>query len=104
MTSFYLSVVLILLFSYFRSIQGRFGRRGTTALVDKAALVNKAPRWSSTGSQGLDHENHELKDKEVRPVASKKKPCKNSPEDTLLEHHPYGSGVFSLDPKGLQES
>lgn len=70
-----------------------FGKSPNTALVKKSSC-----RWSSTGVQGLDHNNVQ----EVNVVNSVKDAAPTKPsnhDDAFLEHHPYASGSFTIDPK-----
>jgi hypothetical protein len=112
MTSFYfhLGAVLVLLFTMFRPVQGAFGRRGSSeiakVLPSKTAPSAWGGGWSSTGMQGLDHTDKyndvDMDMDKVLSVASRKipriHPDIDYTQDTLLEHHPYASGSFTLHP------
>lgn len=72
-----------------------FGKTPDRALTKKP-VSSPRRRWSSTGVQGLSHENM---DEVVTVKAIKKKipqDDKSKEEgDAFLEHHPFASGVFS---------
>ena len=94
------SAVLLLLFMCFRPVQG-FGRRGSSSVSRVDPIADKERwSWSSTGVRGLDHseKKDEEESKMMERVVAVKRKSRRRPDSTLLEHHPYASGVFTLDP------
>ena len=82
-----------------------FGRTPETALLPstekKSSWGRQRRHWSSTGMEGLDHQQVD----EVLPVTVSNKKKNNVPkpqpsqeEEHRFEHHPYASGSFALDP------
>ena len=103
-TSFHFGFVLLLLSSFsYQTVQGGYYRRGSSALVPKTKLPEdkeKTPHWSSTGMQGLDQGMEEDERLNTIPVSKKrtrKVDLATDPKATVLEHHPFASGVFTLD-------
>jgi hypothetical protein len=104
-TSFRFGCVLLLLSSFcYQTVQGGYFRRGSAALGPKTKLpeaTGKTLHWSSTGMQGLDQGVEEHEQLNAIPVSKKrtrKVDLATDPSATLLEHHPFGSGVFTLNP------
>lgn len=85
-----------------RPVLTGYSRRGGVSPPSSTITSQQHQHWSSTGSQGLDH-----KTEEVKPVAVKRSSTK-SPEDidhpsrAFIEHHPYASGTFSMEPEYLR--
>lgn len=91
-----LSTLAILLFLLPRPVHG-FGRRGPPASEpDVTKNVDKG-RWSSTGARGLDR-TAPIETKETVKASRKSPDDIDHPDRAFLEHHPYASGVFTMDP------
>lgn len=97
----FLSVLAILLFLFPRPVRG-FGRRGSSNAAEaKPKSIAREEHWSSTGSRGLDHNAPE--DEKVLPVKNKSPDDIDHPYRAWFEHHPYGSGVFTMDAKFYED-
>jgi hypothetical protein len=96
----------LLLLLVLHSTIASFGRRGSDSPVKKDLPPAAAGHWSSTGFSGLDHETHERKIQDVKRVKKTSSTSTKAAQDIhhdhpdyhFLEHHPYASGVFTLDP------
>jgi hypothetical protein len=89
-----------------RSIES-FGRRGADSVVQKDP--SSAEHMSFTGCSGLDQEDHEAPECKIQVVKHVKNVKKTTftstkaiddidqPDRAFMEHHPYASGVFTID-------
>ena len=87
---------LLLISSLTHSVLAGFGKTPDLALKPYAGRRRK---WSSTGMEGLDHSVSEVA--EVKIVNQTKKDAlgpSKSERQHPLEHHPFASGVFTMDP------
>lgn len=114
---------LLLVFAVFffwlpRPVRSSFGRRGSSQSSPSSSWGRRgsSSSSSSSGLQGLDHSGGRADDTDleavvpVKAVSSKRRvvsgqeeavpsPSPASDGDPWgLEHHPYASGVFTLDP------
>jgi len=104
------AVFLFLLFPI-RPVSTLFGRRsGAAATVQQQVppqQQQETVHWSSTGASGLDHRAVKVVNSKNNNSKKKKSPSNpqrrrvddiDHPSRAFLEHHPYASGVFALDP------
>jgi len=85
---------LVVAASMIRPVIAGFGRTPEAALKPTTSSGKRHRRhWSSTGMDGLDHSQ---KTAAVSKVKVSSRPKKE--EDHHLEHHPFASGVFTIDP------
>jgi hypothetical protein len=94
-TSYIFAAAVLLI----HSAEAGFGKTPDIALVTKA---KSRCRFSVTGMQGLDHNYVQEVVVAVKPEKETDLKKQSHRDEAFLEHHPYASGLFTIDPHHQQ--